>query len=192
MNNPTRVAQAAVQTFLERGADSLAAEARRFVEETGLDKALAPSQVSRLQSAYQQHAPDPAVQNRDFAFQVREVRKFIDKQIDKDKKRGGKGWARVGNDVNKRIFEFMEEKSKVHTQVKELLRKKNSLPTDLENAFDDLFNPKLEQPEAKDLQAKDWQEKELERMLSRIMLVAIVTVYRCKREKLPIPEFEEE
>lgn len=178
MSSQTKIAQSAVTTFLDRGVDFLLEEARCFVEDKNLDNVLSPSQLSRLQSIFQQNASD-------FAKQKDEVKKFIDNQVEKDTKRGGEGWAKFGdNSLYKRMFEFSDEKGKVQKQVKELLRKNNRLSNELENNLDDLFNPKLDRPEQRDLEAKEWLEKTLEPTLARKMLVAILTIYRCKRKKL--------
>ncbi|MBU0567811.1 hypothetical protein KJ693_01290 [bacterium] len=184
MNSPTQIEQSAVTTLLDRGVDFLLEEARCFVEDKNLN-ILKPSQLSRLQSIFQQNASD-------FAKQKDEVKKFIDKQVEKDNKRGGEGWAKFGDSLYKRMFEFSDEKIKVQKQVKELLRKNNRRSNKLENDLDGLFNPRLDEPEQKDFEAKEWLEKTLEPALARKMLVAILTVYRCKRKELPIPKLQEE
>jgi len=173
MNNPTQIAQSAVLTLLERGVNFLVEEACYFVEKNGLDKTIPLSQLNCLQNIFLWNAGEPAKQKD-------EVKEFINKQIEKDKKRSGKGWAKAGNPLFTRLFEFSNEKQMLHDQVKKILKNSNRLSNELENSLDDLFNSAFSD-------SMEWQKKTLEPELCRKMLDAILTVYQCRKAGLSVP-----
>lgn len=175
MTNSIQIVKSAVQTLLDRGLDFIVEEAQSFVETNKFDK-ISPNQMNSLRAVYERHSDD-------FKTQKEKVSKFIKKQREKDDKRNGNKWAVVGEPLRKRIFEFnQEEREKIKEQVEKLLG--IALLYDYEYDLTAIFNSDI--PES-----KKWIEVELERLLSRQMFTAILTVYRCKKAGLRIPKLEE-
>lgn len=176
MKDPNKIAQLVVQAFLDRGVDFLIEEARSFTERIDLNKALKPSQLSHLQSLFQKNISN-------YAALKSQVKVFIEKKAEKDAKRNRKGWAEVGDTLYERLFNFTQEKNTLNKLIKDILSKSNCLPNDLRNSIDDLFNPRLVNPEEMDIKAKEWLENKLEPELSRRMLASLLAVYCCKKAK---------
>ncbi len=175
MTNSSQIMQSAVQTLLDRGLDFIVEEARSFVETNRLNKRLSPNQMSSLRAVYEKHFDN-------FETQKKKVSCFIKTQVEKDEKRNGNKWSAVGNSLRKRIFEFsQEEREKVREQVEKLLDE-SGLYFDYEDDLTDIFNIS---------ESKEWTEGTLERLLSRKIFTAILTVYRCKKAGLSIPKLEE-
>lgn len=158
MNSQRFSASTFVETWLERGWNPLIEDANRFVQTSQIHQ-LSSSQLNRLRKLFHE------------ASNLETITKFINKQTERDEKRGGDKWTKVASKLKAELDSASHKRDRLKADLLEFAKSMRPLQRELETFFNSQDKNQIEQVKLE---------------LARRFFTAVYAICRCKREKIKV------